>query len=62
MSLKYEKPLIIPFGSDRDEIGLGLCQPSGSGDAGLCGDGNRAGGDCKSGTAATAKCAPGVGA
>jgi hypothetical protein len=61
MSLKYEKPIIISFGSDRDETGLGLCQPSGSRDSGNCNIGNRAGGDCKQGPAAITKCAPGVG-
>lgn len=61
MSLKYEKPLIIPFGSDRDETGLGLCSPSGSRDSGNCNNGNQAGGECKQGPAATGKCAPGLG-
>lgn len=53
MSPKYEKPLIIPFNSLKDETGLGLCKPVGVTDAGQCRAGITATpGDCKAGTTA----------
>jgi len=51
MSLKYEKPLIVPLNSARDETGLGLCKV-GQTDVGDCGQGNNALGKCKPGNAA----------
>ena len=54
MSPKYEKPLIIPFNSLKDETGLGLCKPFGATDAGQCRTGTLATpGNCKSGSTAT---------
>ncbi len=53
MSPKYEKPLIIPFNSLKDETGLGLCKPLGSTDAGQCRTGSTATpGACKNGSTA----------
>ena len=58
MSLKYEKPVLIQFNSDGDEIGLGLTCSFGSGfDGGNCIPGGSAGGKCQAnGSAAGAKC------
>jgi hypothetical protein len=58
MTLKYEKPKIIPFNAGPGETGAGLCN-DGSADAQKCQtgslpegrcqtDGNSAAGDCKS--------------
>ena len=49
MSLKYEKPLIIPLNSTSDETGLGHCQPTGNSDTQQCKTGNRAVAKCKTG-------------
>jgi len=49
MSLKYEKPLIVPLNSPSDETGLGHCQPTGNSDVQQCKIGNRANAGCKSG-------------
>lgn len=60
MSLKYEKPLIIPLNSVGDETGLGACSPGGSPAAGKCSAGGTApGGNCQIGTAAGGNCLAG---
>ena len=56
MATKYEKPLIVPFKSDRDEAGMGICSPAGSGDSGPCSDGGSATLKCSSGTGARGRC------
>ncbi len=50
MSLKYEKPLIIPLNSTSDETGLGHCQPTGISDVAQCKAGTRAVSKCTAGT------------
>jgi hypothetical protein len=60
MSLKYEKPLIVPFNSVADETGMGLCNPGTTNPAGQCSLGSSApGGNCRDGTTAGAKCQAG---
>ncbi len=54
MSLKYEKPLIIPLNSTGDEAGLGHCQPTGQSDPAQCKVGTRAASFCKTGNNAGA--------
>ena len=56
MSLKYEKPLIIPFNSDRDETGLGSCSPGGTFTTAKCQSGNEAGVKCQTGGSAEGSC------
>jgi SynChlorMet cassette protein ScmA len=54
MSLKYEKPIVIPFTSQEDEKGIGQAPCSlGSGVAGNCQDGigPGSGKKCQQGTA-----------
>ena len=50
MSLKYEKPLIIPLNSTSDETGLGHCLATGQSDAQQCKAGTRAVLKCNAGT------------
>ena len=51
MSMRYEKPLIIPFDTGKDETGLGACAPTGSGFlTGHCNPtGSNAGKNCSDG-------------
>ncbi len=69
MSLKYEKPKIIPFNSDRGETGMGICN-NGTAESGgnctwggtaslKCNTGGNASGWCQSGTVAAGKCSIG---
>ncbi len=63
MSLKYEKPLIVPFNTDEDETGLGLCE-SGQvfSQTGRCqATGNAAAGGCKGGNNPVGECTGGSG-
>lgn len=61
MSLKYEKPLIVPFNSVGDETGMGLCNPGVSNLAGPCSTGGSAPtGDCRDGGTAGSKCKVGT--
>lgn len=61
MSLKYEKPLIVPFNSIGDETGLGACGPGVSAPAGKCQNGGTApAGNCLSGTTAGGQCNTGT--
>jgi len=58
MSLKYEKPLLIPFKTEKEETALGKCA-NGSGDVDNCGTGNSAGAWCQpTGNLAGTKCQP----
>ena len=58
MSLKYEKPLFIPFKTEKEETVLGKCA-TGSGDADACQTGNSAGTACQpTGNSAGTKCQP----
>jgi len=61
MSLKYEKPLIIPLNSVGDETGLGACSPGVSPAVGKCqAGGTAAGGNCQAGTTAGGQCIVGT--
>ena len=45
MSLIYERPILVPFHLDKNQVGRGKCQ-NGSGDLGNCGTGMNPGGNC----------------
>jgi hypothetical protein len=53
MSLKYEKPKILPFRSGRDGVLMGQLD---------CAGGSSAGGDCKPAGNSAGKCQTGAGA
>jgi hypothetical protein len=59
MSLKYEKPIMIPFNAASFKAGIGKCS-AGSGDAGNCQDGVVALGiKCGTGNSANMRCQTG---
>ena len=62
MSMKYEKPLVIPLNPEGDETGLGVCSPVGSGfSTGQCNPfGNTAGKNCADGTGPSLNCVTGT--
>ena len=63
MTAKYEKPLIIPFDTDKDDTGMGACAPTGSAFiTGHCNPmGTSAGKNCKNGGIADQNCISGSG-
>lgn len=62
MSQKYEKPVIIPFNSDGDDVGLGAvtCAAGTGFSLGNCAPGGAASNQCKAGSLAGGNC-PGTG-
>ncbi len=58
--IKWENPVLISLNGATEA--RGDCNPTGSGDSGMCYDGNSAGADCFDGSSAAVECDTGTAA